>query len=65
MSGLAFSSGAAEKLITAYKAPDMERQRHETLRRLGLKPGERVIDIGCGPGFCVRAWLTRSGQQVA
>jgi len=29
----------------------MVRQREATLQRLNLKPGERVIDIGCGPGF--------------
>ena len=51
MSGLAFSNDAAEKLIAAYRTPDMVRQRDATLQRLNLKPGERVIDIGCGPGF--------------
>jgi SAM-dependent methyltransferase len=51
MSGLAFSSDAAETLVAAYRTPDMVRQRDATLQRLHLKPGERVIDIGCGPGF--------------
>jgi arsenite methyltransferase len=51
MSGLAFSSEAAEKLIDAYRTPDMARQRDATLQRLILTAGERVIDIGCGPGF--------------
>jgi arsenite methyltransferase len=51
MSGLAFSSEAATRLIAAYRAPDLVRQRDMTLRRLDLKRGERVIDIGCGPGF--------------
>ena len=51
MSGLAFSSDAATKLIAAYRAPDLVRQRDATLQRLGLKRGERVVDIGCGPGF--------------
>ena len=51
MSGLAFSSDAATKLIAAYRAPDLVRQRDATLQRLGLKHGERVVDIGCGPGF--------------
>ena len=61
MSGLAFSSDAAEKLISAYKTPDMERQRDATLRRLGLKPGERVIDIGCGPGFLCESMAVAVG----
>jgi hypothetical protein len=45
MSGLAFSSDVAEKLIAAYRTPDLERQRDETLRRLDLKPGERLSDL--------------------
>ena len=55
MSGLAFSNDAAEKLIAAYRTPDMVRQRDATLQRLNLKPGERVIDIGCGPGFLCKS----------
>src|SRR5262249_21848613 len=51
MSGLAFSSDAATKLIAAYRAPDLMRQRDATLQRLSLKRGERVVDVGCGPGF--------------
>jgi cyclopropane fatty-acyl-phospholipid synthase-like methyltransferase len=33
----------------------MEQQRDATLRRLDLKPGERVVDIGCGPGFLCKS----------
>jgi ubiquinone/menaquinone biosynthesis C-methylase UbiE len=51
MSGLAFSSDAATKLIAAYRAPDLMRQRDATLQRLSLKRGECVFDVGCGPGF--------------
>ena len=51
MSGLEFSSDTAEKLIAAYQTMDMVRQRDATLQRLDLNPGERIIDIGCGPGF--------------
>jgi ubiquinone/menaquinone biosynthesis C-methylase UbiE len=51
MSGLEFSSDAAEKLIATYQTLDMVRQREATLQRLNLNPGERIIDIGCGPGF--------------
>jgi arsenite methyltransferase len=63
MSGLAFSSDTADKLIAAYKTPDMERQRDETLRRLGLKPGERVVDIGCGPGFLCESMAVAVGPS--
>jgi arsenite methyltransferase len=51
MSGLTFSDDAAENLIAAYRTPDLVQQREATLQRLNLKRGERVVDIGCGPGF--------------
>jgi ubiquinone/menaquinone biosynthesis C-methylase UbiE len=51
MSGLTFTNDAAEKLIAAYSSADLVRQREATLQRLNLRPGEHVIDIGCGPGF--------------
>ncbi len=61
MSGLAFSSDAAETLVAAYRTPDMVRQRDATLQRLHLKPGERVIDIGCGPGFLCKSMAAAVG----
>jgi arsenite methyltransferase len=61
MSGLAFSSEAAEKLIAAYRAPELIRQREATLQRLSLKPGERVVDIGCGPGFLCESMAAAVG----
>jgi arsenite methyltransferase len=61
MPGLSFSSAAAEKLIAAYSTPDMVRQRDATLQLLNLKPGERVIDIGCGPGFLCRSMAAAVG----
>jgi len=51
MAGLEFSSAAAERLVAAYRTPDLVRQRDATIQRLDLKPGERIVDIGCGPGF--------------
>jgi arsenite methyltransferase len=53
--GLAFSKEAAERLIATYSTPDLVRQRDATLQRLNLRPGERVIDIGCGPGFLCKS----------
>jgi SAM-dependent methyltransferase len=51
MSGLTFSSDAAEQLIAAYRSADMLRQREAVLHRLSLRGGDHVIDVGCGPGF--------------
>src|SRR5207248_11326549 len=34
-----------------YATPDVIAQRQAVLRMLRLGPGERVLDIGAGPGF--------------
>src|SRR5829696_94328 len=48
---LQFDNEAARKLETIYSSPDFVAQRSATLERLRLRPGEEVIDVGCGPGF--------------
>src|SRR5258707_10883398 len=51
MSGLTFTEDAARHLARVYLTPDVVAQRAETMKQLALSPGERVLDIGCGPGF--------------
>ena len=51
MTTLQFNEEAARRLEILYSTPDVRGQRDEALRRLALKPGESVIDIGCGPGY--------------
>ncbi len=34
-----------------YAAPDVVAQRRAVLEAIKLQPGERTLDIGCGPGF--------------
>jgi arsenite methyltransferase len=51
MSGLQFTDEAARRLEKAYLTRDVIAQRSDTIRHLKLSPGERVLDIGCGPGF--------------
>jgi arsenite methyltransferase len=46
-----FDRGAARQLEAVYATPDVVRQRQVSLEALALRPGERVLDIGCGPGF--------------
>jgi len=67
VTGISFSAEAAQTLVAIYSTPDVVAQRDETLRRLALKSGEYVIDIGCGPGFLcesMAADVTATGRVL-
>jgi ubiquinone/menaquinone biosynthesis C-methylase UbiE len=51
MSGLTFTDEAARDLEKTYRTKDIAAQRRETIRHLNLSTSERILDIGCGPGF--------------
>jgi arsenite methyltransferase len=48
---LEFDEQTARQVETVYTMPDVVEQRRATRAALALQPGERVLDIGCGPGF--------------
>ncbi|HEX9343956.1 MAG TPA: methyltransferase domain-containing protein [Actinomycetota bacterium] len=62
-----FDSAASAKLDAVYRTPDVVTQRHETLIALRLGEGERVLDVGSGPGLLAAEMAERVGQtgQVA
>lgn len=56
-----YDEAAAEKLEAVYLGPDVVAQRADTLQRLAIHPGERVLDIGSGPGFLAADIAERTG----
>lgn len=48
---LHFSEQAAVQLLAAYLTPDMVVQRQKVIDTLQLQAGEKVLDVGSGPGF--------------
>ena len=55
MSGmLEFDERQARAVEAMYQNPDVTGQRAEVLRRLELRPGETVLDVGVGPGLLLR-----------
>src|SRR5258705_4203738 len=65
MSGLTFTEDAARHLARVYLTPDVVAQRVETMKQLALSPGERVLDVGCGPGFLCESIAAAVGGDGA
>jgi ubiquinone/menaquinone biosynthesis C-methylase UbiE len=65
MSMLQFDEDAARRFLRLYSTPDVVQQRAEVLALLAARPGERVLDIGSGPGFLVAALADAVGAGGA
>src|SRR3954447_18101372 len=53
MSMLEFDDEAARRIQRTYATPDVVQQRAEVLALVAARPGERVLDVGSGPGYLV------------
>ncbi|MDQ9171642.1 methyltransferase domain-containing protein [Oxalobacteraceae bacterium R-40] len=60
---LRFNDKAAEQLLAVYVTPDMAEQRQQVIGLLQLKPGEKALDIGSGPGFLASAMADIVGSR--
>jgi len=65
MNQVNFDEATAETLEVMYQARDLMRRRVLLRKALGPLPGERIIDIGCGPGFYVAELLDDVGPDGA
>jgi arsenite methyltransferase len=51
MSQLAFDEETGKQLEALYRIGDAVRRRRLVRAALSAAPGERIVDLGCGPGF--------------
>jgi SAM-dependent methyltransferase len=49
--GLRFDAGVSRQVEAVYTAPDVVEQRRVVRAALALRPGDRVLDVGVGPGL--------------
>src|SRR6185436_9326829 len=62
---LQFDEKQAKQVETTYMTPDVVEQRRATRALLALQPGERVLDIGSGPGFLADEMAEAVGPEGA
>jgi arsenite methyltransferase len=63
MSQLVFDEQAAKQLEAVYYIGDAVRRRRIVRQALAAAPGERVLDVGCGPGFYCAELLEDVGSS--
>ena len=63
MSQIEFDENIARALEVIYGTRDVLRRRSLVHEALAAAPGERLLDVGCGPGFYVAELLERVGPD--
>ena len=59
------SARGAERVATAYAAPDLAAVRERQVDLLGPAAGWRIADVGCGPGAFAEALVARGAHVTA
>ena len=65
MTQLSFDADTARKLEAAYRTRDVVRRRRLVREGLSPKPGERILDVGCGLGFYLAELVDEVGPEGA
>lgn len=60
---LQFDDDTSKQTEANYQTPDIVEQRRATRAVLALQPGERVLDIGSGPGFLAAEMAAEVGPE--
>jgi arsenite methyltransferase len=60
---LQFDADTSRAVEAVYATPDVVEQRRITRAALALKPGERVLDLGCGPGYLSAEMAEEVGSE--
>jgi ubiquinone/menaquinone biosynthesis C-methylase UbiE len=65
MTQLTFDDSVLSQLEALYRTRDVLRRRQLVRDALGAVPGERILDVGCGPGFYVAELAEQVGPEGA
>ena len=65
MAMLEFDEHATRQIQRLYSTPDVVEQREQVLALLSPQPGERILDVGSGPGFLVASMADAVGNRGA
>ena len=65
MAQLEFDEALAQQLDAVYRTRDVVRRRRLVREAVAAQPGERIVDVGCGPGYYVAELAEQVGPGGA